>query len=212
MKIKRKAIKDNVRALLEKELPPLTEEEKAEYAWKGPLEPIPFAEKKEFNVFSMIEGYEREAREVLKAKGYPLTLEGLLSKPARERRIRDIMNMFLCFKEVRLYVSMSEAERAAMSMAYGIRSAMLARIRPGERFIDMGKENVAGGGRGGAKSGETRRNKADQVWEAWQREAEKVWRNPKRSSLGKKDVARIISKKIGGNVDTIRKKIHKPLP
>jgi hypothetical protein len=67
-------------------------------------------------------------------------------------------------------------------------------------FIRKGKK-------GGEKSGKTRRVKAKLTKEAWQAEAEKIWRkHPKWSSS---QVAKEIVKQSGGNVDTIRKSIKK---
>jgi hypothetical protein len=203
-----------VKELIAKKLPPITAEEKAELAWKGTFEPIPFVAKpgarpsEKYNIFAMMNGYENEAREILKAGGYPLTLDELTGR--KERRIRDIINMLLCFREVRVYISLNDAENSAASMAYAIRSAMLARIRPAEPLIDVGEKVVGGGKQGGKKSGTIRREKATPTKESWQAEAEKIW--SKRPSWRKKRVAEEIVKRIDGNAGTIRKSIKKPLP
>ena len=184
--------------------------------WDGILDSIPFAAEpgagpsEKYDIFAMINGYEKEAREILKAGGYPLTVKELLNKPQKDRRIRDIMRMLTYFREVRIYISMNDAAGAALSMAYGVRSAMQARIRPVEPLIEIGKKVVGGGKHGGARSGEVRREKTTPTKEAWQAESEKIWR--KRPAWSKRQIATEIEKRIGGNPDTIRKSIQKPLP
>lgn len=169
-----------VKELLARELPPITDEEKKEYAWKGPFEPIPFdirakpeAELSEkYDIFAMIRGYENEAHEILKAGGYPLTVKEPLGHPRKDRRIHDIMIMLTNFREVRIYIGMNDAAGAALSMAYGIRSAMLARIRPVEPFIDKGKAMIRGASLGGIA-----KKKIDDVrHEKWQADADAIWR------------------------------------
>jgi len=91
------------------------------------------------DIFAMINGYENEAREVLKAGGYPLTIKELLGRPQKERRIRDIMRMFTHFREVRIRIGLKDAAGAALCMAYGVRAAMLSRIRPAQPLIEIGK-------------------------------------------------------------------------
>ena len=120
-------------------------EQEAVDRWDGILDPIPFVAEsgadssEKYNVFAMINGYESEAREILKAGGYPVTLKELLNKPQGKRQIRDIMRMLTYFREVRIYIWMNDAPGAALSMAYGIRAAMQARIRPVEPLIEIGK-------------------------------------------------------------------------
>lgn len=111
--------------------------------WQGVFEPIPTNPKvqspEQFNVFSLINGYEKEAREVLEAKGYPTDVKSLLTSCDKDRRIRDIVNMLTYFREVRIYIWMKDAEGAALSMALAVRCAMLARIRPVEPSINIGE-------------------------------------------------------------------------
>ena len=111
--------------------------------WQGVFEPIPTNPKvqspEQFNVFSLINGYEKEAREVLEAKGYPTDVKSLLTSCDKDRRIRDIVNMLTYFREVRIYIWMKDAEGAALSMAFAVRCAMLARIRPVEPSINIGE-------------------------------------------------------------------------
>ncbi len=113
--------------------------------WDGILDPIPFVAEsgadssEKYDIFAMIRGYENEARKILKAKGYLLTLDELLDKPQKERQIRDIMRMFTYFREVHIYIWMDDAAKAALTMAYGVRAAMQARIRPVEPLIKIGK-------------------------------------------------------------------------
>jgi hypothetical protein len=67
-----------------------------------------------------------------------------------------------------------------------------------------------GGASGGKKSGAARREKIKSAREAWQAEAVKIWRkHPQKSKL---NVAQVVSNRIGGNPDYIRKNIQKPLP
>jgi len=88
--------------------------------------------------------------------------------------------------------------------------AQQADIRPIEPFFEAGKLSVDGGNPGGKKSGKVRKEKADLTQDAWQDEADKIWkRHPTRKN---KPVAEMVAKKIGGNVGTIRKSIQKPLP
>jgi uncharacterized protein YyaL (SSP411 family) len=114
--------------------------------WDGILDPIPFIEEPESDpsqnhrVFSLIRGYQAEAYKILKSSGYPATLAELLKTEQKERRIRDIMRMLTYFREVRVYISIDDAQGAALSMAFAIRSAMQARIRPVETFIDIGQK------------------------------------------------------------------------
>jgi hypothetical protein len=201
-----------------RELPPITDEEKEELAWKGPFEPIPFdiqakpeAELSDkYDIFAMIRGYENEAREILKAGGYPLTVKELVKTPQKERRIRDIMNMLTHFREVRIYIGMNDAAGAALSMAYGIRSAMLARIRPVEPFIDKGKAMIRGASLGGI----TKKKKDDARHETWQAEADAIWR--KHPSYKKWRVAGMLaeryaqSRKLRAKQDSISRVIKNP--
>lgn len=176
----------------------------------GIFESIPFipntaAESltEKYDIFAMIAGYENEAREVLKSQGYSETLDK--QSWNKDRRYRDIIRMLTYFREVRIYIKMNEAARAALSMGYAIRCAMLARIRPIEPIIERGKKVTDGGKQGGEKSGSARREKSKPTKEAWRAEAQKIWqRDPK---MSKSRAAELIKKKIGGNVGTIRKSI-----
>lgn len=66
------------------------------------------------------------------------------------------------------------------------------------------------GTQGGYQSGLMRRLNAAPIKKAWQAEADKIWKKPKNSKLSKSSVAKLIAKKIGGNVRTIRGSIQKP--
>lgn len=71
-------------------------------------------------------------------------------------------------------------------------------------------EGIEKGAEGGKKSGKGRREKAELTKEAWQEEADKIWR--KHPTWSKRQIATEVEKRIGGNPDTIRKSIIKPLP
>lgn len=71
-------------------------------------------------------------------------------------------------------------------------------------------EAIEKGAESGKKSGKVRGEKAKATKEAQQAEAEnKWWGHPTLKNI---EVARKIAKKSGGNIDTIRKSIKKPLP
>lgn len=74
----------------------------------------------------------------------------------------------------------------------------------------LGIKVVDGGTRGGVKSGKTRQEKAKPTAEAWQAEAEKIWR--KHPTWGKPTIAEKVAEKLGGKPGTIRKHIEKTLP
>ncbi len=118
--------------------------------WDGILDPIPFVANepgedlvKQYDVFGMMKGYEQEASKVLEAGGYPLTIKELLKQQRKERRVRDIMRMLTCFREVRIYIWMNDPAGAALSMAYGVRAALQARIRPEEPYLKVGRNRSA---------------------------------------------------------------------
>jgi hypothetical protein len=77
-------------------------------------------------------------------------------------------------------------------------------------LVEISGKVVGGGRHGGKKSGEIRSKKATTIKQFRQLEAEKIWR--KHPAWSKSDVARKIKKDHGGNFDTIRRSIHKPLP
>lgn len=104
--------------------------------WTGRFEPIPA---KQFDLFSFIDGYEREAYKVLKAKGYPTDIHGILARHDTDKQIKDITNMLIHFRAVRIYTQLKDAENAALYMALGVRCAMLARVRPVELSMDIGE-------------------------------------------------------------------------
>ena len=82
------------------------------------------------------------------------------------------------------------------------------KITPFVPLIEIAGEVINGGRDGGKKSGKARREKSKK--RNWQEEAEKIWR--KRPAWNKSEVARKIKEDHGGNFDTIRKTIQKPLP
>ena len=84
------------------------------------------------------------------------------------------------------------------------------KITPFAPLIEIAGEVINGGKDGGKKSGKVRLEKSKTIKQARQREAEKIWR--KHPEWSKSDIAREITKRIGGNVHTIRKSIQKPLP
>lgn len=104
---------------------------------------------KGLDVISMIEGYEQEGREILKANGYPLTLREMvysrfdenknpLGEKVLPRRVKDVMNMMGYFQAVRFYINKNVVFDALCFMAYGVQAAMKARIRPVEPLIEIG--------------------------------------------------------------------------
>lgn len=119
-----------IKDLLAKELPPITDEERKELAWKNILDSVPGAPK--FGLFTMIDAYENEGREKLK--------ELSNNRPKKDHQIRDIRSMLTYFREVRIYIEMNDTEGAALSMALAVQSAMKARIRPVEPLIEKGKQ------------------------------------------------------------------------
>jgi len=78
------------------------------------------------------------------------------------------------------------------------------------RLAIKGGSNITGGKTGGIKSGKVRKDRAIIQEEAWQAEAEKIWK--KRKGFHKTDVAKEIAKNTGNKPNTIRKKIKKPRP
>lgn len=74
------------------------------------------------------------------------------------------------------------------------------------------RKSKDGGKEGGKKSGIIRRQKTIPIKEIWQAEADKILKKPKNSKLSKSRIAELITEKIGGNPDTIRKYIKKPTP
>jgi len=83
------------------------------------------------------------------------------------------------------------------------------KITPFVPLIEMAGEVINGGRDGGKKSGKVRLEKSKSKKQLRQQEAEKIWlKNPE---LSKSRTAMIIKGRIGGNSDTIRKTIQKPL-
>ncbi|MCX5810155.1 MAG: hypothetical protein NTX36_12440 [Proteobacteria bacterium] len=90
-------------------------------------------------LFAMINGYEEQAREILKDGGYPLTGQELEAMSERlPKQIRDILYMFVWFERVRREVEKNDAKMSAYFMAHAIHSAMKARIEPKVQKIKMG--------------------------------------------------------------------------
>jgi len=118
-----------------------------DFRQSGILDPIPSSNG--MDIFSIIQQYEQEGREILKANGYPLALREMVysrfddnmnrlrAKPL-PRRIRDVMNMLAYFQTVRFYIKKNVVSDALCFMAYGVQAAMKARIRPVERLIEIG--------------------------------------------------------------------------
>ncbi|MGD0277081.1 MAG: hypothetical protein ABSB79_13685 [Syntrophales bacterium] len=169
---------------------------------------------------NLINAYEKEAREILKRDGYPLTLEELWAKKdevlpdlATGQGISQVYSIFwmLWFlKSVRVNIEKNNADMVVCEMACALYWATIAQLKPIAPLFDMGKKNVDGGILGGIISGKVRREKAKPTQEAWQAEAEEIWK--KNYALSNKRAAERIAKKSGGKVDTIRKSIKKPLP
>jgi len=177
-------------------------------------EPRPTSEG--YDILTMIDGYENEGRDILKAGGYPLTVREIIykrdsqpKKAALPRQIKDVMNMLTYFNMVRVKIKEKDISFALCFMAYGVQAAMKARIRPVEPFIEIGKSNIDGGRNGGKKSGKVRLEKTKQLKEQWQKDAEKIWK--KHPTWKNKRVAEYIARN-GENTDTIRKSIKKPTP
>ncbi|MFH1490301.1 MAG: hypothetical protein ABII06_15455 [Pseudomonadota bacterium] len=190
------------------------------------LNPVPHsneprAASEGYDISAMLDGYENEGRKILKASGYPLTVDEItdsrfnedkmsLRKKPFPRRVRDVMDMFLYFNMVRVSIEKKDISFALCFMGYGVQAAMKARIRPMAPLIEMGKSNVDGGGRGGKISGKVRREKAKSIRGNWQTEAEKIWK--KHPAWKNRSVATKVAERIGGNPNTIRKSIQKTLP
>ena len=110
---------------------------------------------KGYDVLAMIDGYENEGREILKAGGYPLTVDEIihdrlnedgmpLGKKPLPPRVRDVMAMLQYFETVRHYIKENNISFALGFMAYAVQSAMKARIRPLEPLIQIGTSVKAG--------------------------------------------------------------------
>ncbi len=133
------------------------------------LNPVPHSNEQRvssYNILAMLDGYEKEGRDIIKADGYPLTVREIirsrhdkdgepLDKPALPRRIRDIMDMLTYLNMVRNYIQKNEISWALCFMAYGVQSAMKARIRPLEPLFGMGQE---------FSSSQKKRRKNRQIW------------------------------------------------
>jgi hypothetical protein len=148
---------------------------------------------------SIINAFEKEARTILKRNGYPLTLQKLWAKKDEKQpsQINNITWLLWHLHRVRTYIKQNNIDMAVSFMTFAVYCAVRAKINP--IFVGSGQQ-------GGLKSGVIRRAKASPKKESWRVQAQKIrQRNPKLRS--KVAIAKIISKRIGGNVDTIRKYI-----
>ncbi len=118
--------------------------------------------------------------------------------------------MLWSFMKVREYLKNNDAENSVVWMTTALHWATQLQIKPVEPLVEMAGEVIDGGRDGGKRSGEIRGKKAITTKQLQQKEAEKIWR--KHPEWSKKRVALKIVKDHGGNVDTIRRSIHKPLP
>lgn len=169
---------------------------------------------------NLINAYERQAQEILKRDGYPPTIEELWAK--KEEFLPDLANgkglaqvysifwMLWNLNSVRAYIEKNNSDMAVCYMASAVHCAIRAQLKPIASLIDISEKVVDGGKDGGKKSGNVRREKMKPIKENWQIEAEKIWQ--KHSSWGNKYVGKKVAEQIGGNPETIRKSIKKPLP
>jgi hypothetical protein len=172
------------------------------------------------NAENVIAAYEKEAREILKHDGYPLTIEELWNK--KDELLPDLANgkglaqvysifwMLWNLNSVRTYIEKNNSDMAVCYMAVAVHWAIRAQLKPIAHLIDISEKVVDGGKDGGTKSGKSRQEKAKPIKDSWQAEAEKIWK--KHPTWGKISVAKIIEEKIGNPFETIRKYIKKPLP
>jgi len=171
------------------------------------------------NAEMVITAYEKQAVEILKRDGYPITFEKLCKK--QKELLPDLANgkgtapvysifwMLFNFNKVRADIEKNNADMAVCDMAIALHHAIRAQLKPIALYFDMGKANIDGGKDGGVKSGAVRRKKLDIKKELWQVMAKKTWR--KHPTWKNKRVAEDIVKIIGGNVRTIRTSIKKPI-
>ena len=174
----------------------------------------------EMSAESVINAYEKEAREILKRGGYPLTIEELWAKKDEVlpdlangqglSRVYSIFWMLWNLKMVRVNIEENNADQAVCYMASAVHWAISARLKTVAHLFGVVEKVVNGGKRGGEKSGKIRKEKAIPTKQAQQEEANKIWQ--RRPTWSKLQVATEIKKRIGGNPDTIRKSIQKPHP
>jgi len=111
-----------------------------------------------------------------------------------------------------LLVNNGTINREAMTVYLRTVELMINQMRTGHlgKLANRQLEMPEKGKEGGEKSGKVRKEKARTAKEAWQIEAGKIWKQ--HPTWGNSEVARMIVKKIGGNVGTIRKSIKRTLP
>lgn len=172
------------------------------------------------NAENIISAYEKEAQEILKRGGYPLTLEELWTK--KDEFLPDLANgkglsqvycifwMLSSLQRVRFHIEKKNADRAVSDMAIALTWSTVAKLKPIAPLIGISEKVIGGGKSGGDKSAEVRQEKARSTTEIEQTEADKIWR--KHPTWGKPMIAEKVAEKIGGKPGTIRKHIKKPLP
>lgn len=121
--------------------------------WTGPLDSIYFEKKSgALTAKEIIEAYENEGKRVLREAGYPETIDELLKVEKKERQIRDILRMLSYFRGARLALKLAAeesfsadhalyADHACREMAFGVKAALAARLRPKEKFLDLGQKS-----------------------------------------------------------------------
>jgi hypothetical protein len=169
---------------------------------------------------NVINAYEKEAQEILARNGYPLTLEELWAKKdeylpdlANGRGLSQVYSIFWMLwglKGVRVDIEKNNADMAVCDMAYALHWAIKAQLKPVQHLIGMVEKWTGSGENGGKISAEIRKEKARSTKEVEQAEADKIWR--RRPSKSNAQVGKEVGELIGGNPDTIRKRIKKPLP
>ncbi len=123
-------------------------------------------------LWAMINGYEKYARDILNAGGYPLTGKELWAvRKGLPKRIRDILDMFVWFERVRTEVKKNDAKMAAYFMALAIHSAMKARVEPMEADIYRGRKTI----RAASKGGKTKKQMSNDRHQIWQNDADEIW-------------------------------------
>jgi hypothetical protein len=168
---------------------------------------------------NLISCYEGEGKKILKAQGLPEDILELWEN--KEKYLPDLANgkgvsaiysafwMLLSFTRVRLSLEKNDAESAVVDMISALHWAANLQIEPVMPLIQLSEQVVAGGRSGGQKSAKIRGEKATTIKQENQKRALKIWK--KHPAWTNSDVARKIQKDHGGNVDTIRKSIQKPL-
>lgn len=165
----------------------------------GNLDPVQHSTEpkvEEYDISTMIEHYENEARNILKDAGYPLTIRELLDRQAKgrlPRRIHEVKNVLVYFEMVRHYVEKNDISWALYSMAFGVQDAMKARMRPLEPDILRGRKIL----KAASEGGKSKKQASDLRHQIWQRDAKEIRKNG--STHSNQNVARILEKRYAGD-------------